>query len=84
MPERVSRSLPDAHTARAMPKSSSTAPCGEMTTFSGLTSRWMMPCPCACSSASSRSSATRSVSATESRAALGQELAQGGALRRRS
>ena len=51
-----------------------------MTTFSGFTSRWMMPCPCACSSASSRLSATRSVSATESRPPLGQELAQGGAL----
>ena len=39
MPDRVSRSLPDAQTARAIPKSSSTAPCGEMTTFSGFTSR---------------------------------------------
>ena len=43
-PLRVTRSSPECAMARAIPRSTSTAPCGESTMLSGLMSRWAMPC----------------------------------------
>ena len=60
----VMRSLPASRIARAIPKSSTIA-CPEraMSTFSGFTSRWMMPHECEYESASAIWLVMRSASA---------------------
>src|SRR5467141_1970609 len=64
-PLRVTRSSPDCAIARAMPKSTSTAPSAASTMLSGLMSRWARPCSCACRSASNTSQAMHTPRSTD-------------------
>src|SRR5438105_1660290 len=57
-PLRVTRSSPEVAMARAMPRSTSTAPVGDSTMLSGLMSRCAMPCWCARPSAAGLSHAS--------------------------
>src|SRR3989440_2655426 len=73
-PLRVTRSSPELAIARAIPRSTRTAPPGDSTMLSGLMSRCAMPCACACSSASSTSTARRTTSAPASPGSPGSAL----------
>ena len=65
-PVAVRCSPPAASIARAIPKSATTAWPSSRRMFSGLMSRWTIPCRCAASRASATSRAIRTASPTGS------------------